>query len=234
MVRDDGVGIPSEYLGKIFDPYFTTKPKGVGLGLATSYATMKRHHGLITAESRVGIGTTFHVYLPASEEQASPTRETVCRPQSGAGKVLVMDDEELVRDLAGEMLINLGYRPALAGDGQEAVHVYQRSVLAGAPFDAVILDLTVPGGIGGAEALKALRSLHPDFKAIVSSGYSNDPVMAEYKAYGFDGVLVKPYSMISMSEVLQQVLNCGSLRKQPPPVDESPLAPNHHLACASS
>ena len=206
-VRDEGIGISKENLNRIFDPYFTTKPKGVGLGLATSYAAVKRHDGLITAESGVGVGTVFYVYLPASKKQADPLQAGSRAARLGEGRILVMDDEELVRDLAKEMLKNLGYQPAEAWDGQQAVHAYQRSAEEGTPFDAVILDLTVPGGIGGVEALKALRSLNPELKAIVSSGYSNDPVMAEFTTYGFNGVLVKPYSLAAMSEVLQQVIN---------------------------
>lgn len=233
-VRDEGIGISGENLTKIFDPYFTTKPKGVGLGLASSYAAMKRHDGLITAQSRVGIGTIFHVYLPASKTQADPLQVCGNAAKPGRGRVLVMDDEELVRDLAAEMLQNLGYQPSEAGDGREAVHAYQGSASDGRPFDVVILDLTVPGGIGGVEALKTLRSLNPELKAIVSSGYSNDPVMAEFRTYGFNGVLVKPYSLTAMSEVLQEVMNGGGRPDATLPSENGPLVLNHELACGSS
>jgi PAS domain S-box-containing protein len=233
-VRDEGIGISSENLNKIFDPYFTTKPKGVGLGLASSYAAVKRHDGLITAESRVGIGTVFYVYLPASKVQARPLQIGRQPATLGCGRILVMDDEELVRELATEMLKNLGYQPVQAEDGQQAVHAYQRSATDGTPFDAVILDLTIPGGIGGVEALKALRSLNPALKAIVSSGYSNDPVMAEFRTYGFNGVLVKPYSLAAMSEVLQHVIKGQNGMDATITTTESSLLLNHELACGSS
>jgi len=202
-IEDQGIGIPKEHLSKIFDPYFTTKQKGSGLGLATTYSILKKHGGYITVESELRVGSIFHIYLPASRERAAPKKEVeeeIFIP--GRGRVLVMDDEDMVREVAGEMLTQLGYEVELAKDGAEAIKLYKQAIEAKEPYDAVILDLTVPGGMGGKEAIKRLLEIDPKVKAIVSSGYSNDPIMAEFKRYGFMGVVAKPYRIKDLSEVL--------------------------------
>jgi PAS domain S-box-containing protein len=205
-VTDGGIGIPREHFEKIFDPYFTTKQKGRGLGLATSYSIIKRHGGHITVESELGIGTTFSVYLPVSR-QVSP-QETVDETMipRGAGRVLVMDDEEIIRDVAGRILEKLGYEVECVRNGAEAVAAYARARGKGRPFDAVIMDLTVPGGMGGKETLPKLQEIDPEVKVIVSSGYSSDPIMAEFRKYGFRGVVSKPYTIKKLGETVQSVI----------------------------
>lgn len=208
-VTDDGPGIPQEHMGKIFDPYFTTKKKGSGLGLATCYSVIKKHDGYINAKSEVGTGTSFFFYLPALVKfSAAKDSEEECRPPA-KGRILVMEDEELVRDLASELLRVLGYEAGFAKDGTETIAVYENALRSGRPFDAVIMDLTIPGGMGGKETILRLLRIDPAVKAIVSSGYSNDPVMAEHEFHGFKGVLPKPYNGDDLSSVLKQVLGCS-------------------------
>jgi PAS domain S-box-containing protein len=211
-VEDHGVGIVREYLSKIFDPYFTTKQKGSGLGLATSYSIIKKHGGHIVVESELGVGTTFTFYLPASRagRLLKPANETILR--TGTGKILLMDDEEDVRQTTGDVLKRLGYEVQFAEDGARAIELYQEARTAGQPFDAVIMDLTVPGGMGGMEALTRLFAIDPKVKAIVSSGYSNDPVMADFQKYGFRGVVTKPYRIKDLGETLRNVLLNGECK----------------------
>jgi len=201
-VADSGTGIPKHLLQRIFDPYFTTKQQGSGLGLATSYSIVKKHGGDITVESTMGIGATFHVSLPAAEQ--GEEIEPVVQPQlaRGRGRILVMDDEEIVLVVAKASLEELGYEVECVDDGAKAVELYQRRAAEGTPFAAVIMDLTIPGGIGGKEAIASLLLIDPKVKAIVSSGYASDPVMARYRDHGFSAVLSKPYRLQEMGEVL--------------------------------
>ena len=205
-IIDRGIGIPREHLKKVFDPYFTTKQKGSGLGLATTYSIIKRHNGHIAVESTAGAGATFHLYLPATGQVHQKEPSPAGAARSGSGRVLIMDDEDMVRDVAGKILTRLGYDVAFARDGAEAIELYSQARKAGRPFDAVIMDLTVPGGMGGRDAVKRLLEIDPAVKAIVSSGYSNDPIMAEYAEYGFCGVASKPYTIKKLSDILQQVI----------------------------
>jgi CheY-like chemotaxis protein len=205
-IRDNGVGIPAENLGKIFDPYFTTKEQGSGLGLATSHSVIKKHGGYITVESTQGKETTFYIYLPASPRNDESRRSDGKSAFKGKGKILIMDDEDMIREITGELLQNLGYQVEFAKNGSEAIDLYREAQGLGKPFDAVILDLTIPGGMGGKEAIKGLLEIDPKIKAIVSSGYSNDPIMAEFREYGFNGVIIKPYRLTELSQTLQDVL----------------------------
>ncbi len=201
-IQDQGIGIPKENLPRIFDPYYSTKQKGSGLGLAVAYSVIKNHSGLLTAESETGKGTTFHIYLPAADivhhKNAAPVEETV---HTGTGRVLVMDDEAGVLNVAVEMLELMGYETMTTRDGTKALVEYQTK-MATEPYDFVILDLTGPGGMGGKETIKKLLELDPDVKAFVSSGYANDPIMAEYDHYGFCGVIPKPYTIENLSNAL--------------------------------
>jgi CheY-like chemotaxis protein len=211
-VRDNGVGIPRDHLTKIFDPYFTTKQKGSGLGLATSYSIIKKHGGHILAESEQGVGTVFSLYLPAARDAKMPEKADETKLLTGTGKILLMDDEEDVRHTTGDVLKRLGYNVDFAEDGARAIELYTQAIAAGQPFDAVIMDLTVPGGMGGKEALAKLLHIDPKAKAIVSSGYSNDPIMADYLTYGFCGVVTKPYRIKDLGETLHGVLRNGADR----------------------
>jgi CheY-like chemotaxis protein len=209
-IMDHGIGIPKEHLSKIFDPYFTTKRRGSGLGLSTTYSIVKNHGGHISVDSEVGIGTTFHVYLPASE---GPTIAPADEEESflpGNGRILVMDDEEAVLDVARQMLESFGYSVTVATDGEEAVAIYRKAMASGKPMDSVIMDLTIPGGMGGQEAVQRLLEIDPGVKAIVCSGYSNDLVMSSYRNYGFRGVIRKPYSLKQLGDTVRNVLSTPS------------------------
>jgi CheY-like chemotaxis protein len=204
--RDHGVGIHPDHLPKVFDPYFTTKHKGSGLGLTVAYSIIDKHSGRLTAESEPGHGTTFTIYLPASEKPASQPVDEEKRLFIGNGKLLVMDDEEFIRDVAIQMLNKMGYEVSVAKDGNEAIEIYRQAQQSKEPFDAVIMDLTVPGGMGGREAIQKLKELDPNIKALVSSGYSNDPIMSDFRDYGFEGVVKKPYRIQDMSDALRSVI----------------------------
>jgi PAS domain S-box-containing protein len=205
-VRDHGEGIPADVLPTIFDPYFTTKAGGNGLGLATAYAIVTKHDGSLTVESTEGVGTTFGIYLPASQDPIDRAPEVAGVSLVGSGRVLVMDDDATIRDLLREMLTSMGYAVEYARDGAEALAVYHRLQAEGQVVAVVILDMTIPGGMGGQETLKRLRAIDPQVKALVSSGYANDPVMAHYAQYGFDGVVTKPYTIQRLHEALRRVL----------------------------
>ena len=205
-ITDEGIGIPKEYLSRIFDPYFTTKQTGTGLGLSTSYSIIKKHGGYITVESELHVGTKFVVYLPAKGSPVSAEVKSDPSIKQGRGRILIMDDKIEVREAAGEMLSHIGYEVEFAKDGSEALKHYKRAKMEGEPFDMVIMDLTVPGGMGGKEAIEKLLLYDPGVKAIVSSGYSSDPILEKYKKYGFKGVLPKPYEMGKLSDVLYGVL----------------------------
>jgi PAS domain S-box-containing protein len=203
-VRDEGMGIPPEHLPRIFDPFFTTKTAGSGLGLSSSYAIIARHGGRITVDTRLGQGTTFHVFLPASG--ATPRARAATPVVTGSGRVLVMDDDPSLRTLLRRVLERLGYACEVTADGDEATSRYTEALRAGQPFDAVILDLTIPGKAGGTEVLARLKAIDPSVVAIVTSGYADDDVLARYDAHGFRGRLRKPTDIASMSAELARVL----------------------------
>jgi len=205
-IEDLGFGIREEHLQKIFDPYFTSKQKGSGLGLATAYSIVKRHNGCIQVKSELGVGTTFYIYLPASSKEALIEKKLRERIPTGKGKILLMDDEELVREVGGEMLEVLGYEVEFAKQGAEAIELYKKAKESAYPFDAIIVDLTVPGGMGGKETVQELIEIDPEVKAIVSSGYSTDPVMADFRKYGFSGGVAKPYKLKELGETLYKVV----------------------------
>ncbi|MCL6584804.1 MAG: response regulator [bacterium] len=223
--KDHGVGIPQEHLHRIFEPYFTTKQEGFGLGLTITNYIVKNHGGVIEVESRVGAGSTFYIYLPASIEEA--TEETALAEQTTAeeklrgekplafgyehlrhrrGRILFMDDKPNIRAVAERMLRHLQYEVELAKDGLEAINLYQKARISGQPFDAVILDLVVLNGMGGKEAVQKLLEIDPEVKAIVSSGYLNGQLISEYQRYGFSAAITKPYNLEDLTRVLDQVM----------------------------
>ena len=206
--RDVGVGIPPENISKIFDPYFTTKQRGSGLGLATSYSIIKRHEGLIRVESRVGRGSCFFVYLPLSSALAprQASEIVVPEPAHSTARILVMDDDVFIRELLRRLLRHFGYQCEFAEEGQVAVQLYGKAQQEGHPFDVVIMDLVIPGGMGGQEAVKEILQLNPEARVIVSSGYSSDPVMAHFRQYGFCEALAKPYKNEEVRQAVARAL----------------------------
>lgn len=190
-IEDQGTGISAEYLKDVFDPYFTTKEMGRGLGLSISYSIIKQHGGRILVESEIEVGTTFTIYLPASEHMVEVNKDKDDLTASREGKILIMDDEESIRSSMQELLMMGGWVVECAKDGDEAIELYKKALETSRPFDVVILDLTVPGGMGGKETITKLLELNSNVKAVVSSGYSNNPVMADYEKYGFSDVYNK-------------------------------------------
>ena len=206
-VEDTGIGIPRENQIKIFDPYFSTKFNGNGLGLSTAYSIVKSHDGHIEVESAPEGGTVFRVYLPASTAIAPAIVPETESAASGQGRILVMDDDKMILRTAENMLHSMGYEVVLAADGEEALGIYRESLTAGQAFDAILMDLTIPGGMGGRETLQHLLHFDPQVKAIVSSGYSNDMVLTDYKKWGFKAIVPKPYTIKELGDVLRQVTN---------------------------
>jgi two-component system, cell cycle sensor histidine kinase and response regulator CckA len=203
-IIDQGVGIPEKHLSKIFDPYFTTKQAGSGLGLASAYSIIKKHNGYISVDSRFGTGTGFHIYLPASDKEVPVKDKEILL--KGHGKILMMDDDQLLKEMSEDMLDMLGYESAFADDGDEAIEKYRKAMESGKPYDAVILDLTIPGGMGGKEAIKMLLEMDPDVKAIVFSGYAEGEVLSNYREHGFKAMMKKPFDMNVLGKVLKDVL----------------------------
>ncbi len=203
-IQDTGNGIASHLLRNIFDPYFTTRIGGSGLGLSTAYSIIKHHQGTITASSLQGEGSTFHIYLPADPTSAPPSTPRPPLP-TGEGRILVMDDEASIRLVLGEMLQHLGYEVHCVAEGQEAIERYQEAYHSQRPFSAVILDLTVPSGLGGKDTIQQLRDFDPHVKAIVASGYSQDVILSQYSQYGFHGVVAKPFRLNELSQALQHI-----------------------------
>jgi PAS domain S-box-containing protein len=206
-VRDEGPGIDKEIMPKIFDPYFTTKDGGSGLGLATTYSIIEKHDGDIRVGSEKGKGATFHIYLPASSGRPVASLQKEKHELIGKGKILVLDDEEMFLDAICDGLTLFGYKVKGVKEGSDAVDEYQKAIEEGDPFDAVVMDLTIPGGMGGKLTMKELQGIDPDVKAIISSGYSNDPIMSDYARYGFKSVLAKPYGIEELCALLLDVIS---------------------------
>ncbi len=203
-IQDSGVGIPPNVLDKIFDPYFTTKRRGNGLGLAITQSIIKKHNGHIATSSAPGVGTTFTIYLPASEYRNIPKQETPSAIVSSHARILIMDDDKMVQNMVKTMLVYMGHEVALSANGKEAIQVYQESMNTVRPFDLIIMDLTIPGGMGGKEAVQEIHKIDPKAKVIVSSGYSNDPIMANCTEYGFCAAITKPYQLQELAKVINQ------------------------------
>lgn len=207
VIEDQGTGIAHENLKKIFDPYFTTKPDGNGLGLATSYSIIKKHKGTIRVQSEIGKGTAFTIYLPALRDIFENIADFKNEPVKGKGRILIMDDEESVRLVAGWMLNKIGYEVDFAKDGFEMINKYKTEFFSGKKYDAVIIDLTIPGSMSGDEAVKKLLEIDPEAKAIASSGYFNSPIMSDFLSFGFKAVIVKPYKINELSEIVSKIIN---------------------------
>jgi CheY-like chemotaxis protein len=212
-VLDTGVGIAPEVLPKIFDPYFSTKKTGNGLGLTIVHSIVLRHKGYIHVDSVPGMGTAFQVYLPAIESEASAVEEEAEEVEQ-VGRLLLMDDDEAILEVGQALLEENGYKVICATDGETALRLYREAKEQGEAFDLVIMDLTIRGGMGGKEAVQRLRQMDPTALAIVSSGYSNDPVMANFADYGFDGVVQKPYTISEMVKTVQTLIE-GRRRTAP-------------------
>ena len=207
---DQGSGIPEENLKKIFDPYFTTKSSGKGLGLASVHSIVTRHRGHIGVSSEPGNGTTFTIHLPSTGETYSPNQTdsiSLTDTMHPGGAILVMDDERVIREMTSELLKYLGYTATTCEDGTEAVSRYKAAVESGQPYSTVIMDLTIPGGMGGKDAAQQILTIDPKACMIVSSGYSDDPIMSDYRSYGFSGAIAKPYKMAEFGSMLSSILS---------------------------
>ena len=206
VVQDEGLGIPEKHLKSIFDPYFTTKQKGRGLGLATAYSIIRNHEGYLTVGSILDTGTSVYIHLPASKKEFSKSMESAERDSTTHGRILVMDDEAPIRDLISEVLEDIGCSVDLVDNGEAAIELYKKARKENHPFDAVVLDLTIPCGMGGRETIERLKAIDPNVKAIVSSGYSHDPVMASFSKYGFCAVIPKPYEIDELCDTIRRVI----------------------------
>jgi CheY-like chemotaxis protein len=209
-IKDTGCGIPRMNLGRIFDPYFSTKGlgsrKGTGLGLSICMSVIKKHDGHISAESEEGAGATFHIWLPGFSER----REAVlAKKQPVSGKILFMDDDERIRNLVENMMLFLGYEVTSAGSGEEAIEIYSRAKASGRGHDAVILDLTIQGGMGGDQAVKRLLEIDPGVKAVISSGYADSPVLEHFREYGFVDAIAKPYRVEQLKALLDKLFSAA-------------------------
>ena len=207
VLRGHSAVIPGDLFKQLFDPYFTNAEQNDGLELASSYSIIKNHEGYISVESTLESGTIFYIFLPAATgESRKIEKEGVLKTVEGEKRILVMDDQELVRIIVGKMLSFMGFEVEFARHGVEAVDIYQQAIKAGDPFDCVILDLTIPWGLGARETIIKLMEIDPEVKAIVSTGYSNDPSIYNYKELGFKGVIKKPYELQELSSLLKNLL----------------------------
>ncbi len=205
-VRDNGSGIKPEHLEKIWDPFFTTKKHGTGIGLATVLSIVRKFGGEIGLQSTVGEGTVFSIFLPRADQPVEVQARPAPSLRFGTGRVLFMDDDEHICSLTASMLESLDYKFDIAKRGEDAITLYKRYLNIGRPYDAVIMDLTVIGGLGGEETFAVLRDLDPDVRAIVSSGYDNEEMAKQYLDMGFCGYLTKPYRVTDLGKVLKAVL----------------------------
>lgn len=207
-IEDEGIGIPEEHIAKVFDPYFSTKQEGSGFGLSSAYAIIKNHDGYINASSKPGEGTKINIFLPASwlDEETIKNGHHSHTSDLSMSKILIMDDDISVRKVIGEMLSHMGCSVDYASHGSEAIDLYKTSIDNGEGYDALILDLVVSEGMGGFEAARQLLSAYPKAKIIISSGYSNDPVMSSYQRYGFKGMVTKPYNLDILEGVVKKVM----------------------------
>ncbi|MFC1461713.1 ATP-binding protein, partial [Verrucomicrobiota bacterium] len=208
-VKDKGIGIPKKHLKNIFDPFFTTKSTCRGLGLSTAYSIIRNHNGNIIVDSEPGVGTTFEIYLPASQRKARMERKRKKAFMSGKGKILIMEDYDNIRITVSDFLARMGYDVVQARDGDEAIEIYKAAIESSSPVDVAILDLIIDGGMGGKETIKKLLETDPDVKAIVISGYSDDDVLANYAKYGFSASFPKPFDLLELSKAIFRLIGDG-------------------------
>ncbi len=205
-ISDTGTGIPEKYISRIFDPFFTTKQKGSGLGLATSYSIVKRHGGIIEVESELGKGACFHAFIPAASGPFRVEQPTPEKRYKSPGMILIMDDEEMIREMLTAMLETMGFAASTAGNGQEAVETFKTLTDQNMPVRAIILDLTVPGAMGGKETVREIRKINSVIPVFVASGYSEDATIANPGDFGFTAALEKPFSILELSRMLEKHL----------------------------
>ena len=205
-ISDAGAGIQEKHISKIFDPFFTTKQKGSGLGLATSYSIVKRHGGIIEVESEPGVGSTFHVYLPATKKHGAKEKTLTEKLYQGSGHILIMDDEQMIQEVLTDMIETMGFSVTATDEGREAVEAFKKATKLNSPFCAVILDLTVPGGMGGKETVKEIRKTDKTIPVFVVSGYSEEAAIANPEKYGFTASLQKPFMIEQLAQMFEQYL----------------------------
>ncbi|MHA2252025.1 MAG: PAS domain S-box protein [Candidatus Kariarchaeaceae archaeon] len=205
-IKDQGMGIPREIQDKIFDPYFTTKTSGIGLGLATSYSIAKQHEGLLRFKAKDNEGTTFMIYLPVSDKQVIPKSVISDHKKEYSGRVLIMDDDQMVQKTLSKILHSRGFSVDNAYNGEECIELYRKGLSSNNHYLFLVMDLTIPGGMGGKEAIQLIKNIDPNVKAIVSSGYSTDPIFANFQDYGFSAVLSKPYKISQLFDVINEIL----------------------------
>ena len=207
-IKDQGIGISKQHLSKIFDPFFTTKQKGNGLGLATAYSIIKKHGGHLMAQSELGKGSKFTIYLPVTGSPVSPAAASPMPYRCMQNcRILIMDDDELIRTMTVKALEKCGCSADFTDNGNDAIEFYKKARESGNPYDLVIMDLTIPGGMGGREAILILKKIDPDIKAVVSSGYSSDPVMSNPQKYGFDAGIAKPFKVDALYKIVGETMD---------------------------
>ncbi len=205
-IRDEGVGIPEGEIDKVFDPYYSTKDGGSGLGLSAVYSVVRNHGGVVDLKSKLGRGTTLNIFIPAVSGEVVEATAVEEEAVEGRGRILFMDDEASLRELISTLMEHFGFQVVTAADGEETVKIYNKAFKMGRPYDLVVMDLTIPGGMGGKETLEELMKIDPGVRAVVSSGYSNDTVMSDYDKYGFAGVMVKPYKVEALATLAKKIL----------------------------
>jgi two-component system, cell cycle sensor histidine kinase and response regulator CckA len=203
--QDTGTGIPRDLLHSIFEPYFSTKPGGEGLGLAISFSIVKKHGGHIEASSRPNEGSTFTVYLPATDEKAPGVVKTAAPPSCFSGRALIMDDEELVLKIGANLLKHMGFEPVCVKRGEDAIDEFCRARETGRPFKVIIMDLTITGGMGGVDTVARIKEIDPGARVIVSTGYAHDLTVSEHTRFGFDGAIIKPYTFEEFRKAIEAV-----------------------------
>jgi len=204
-IKDSGIGIPADIISSIFDPFFTTKEKGHGLGLATSYSIVKKHGGVITVDSEMGKGTTFHIYLPATRNNVYNVQEEQKSDYyKGEGRILIMDDEDILRDVLKSILNSLGYEVIVTENGEQAIKAFKEEKNSNKPIIAMIFDLTVHGAMGGKDAIAEIRKIDENIPVFVASGYASDPIIANPQKYGFTDSIGKPFSIKELKELLKK------------------------------